>query len=66
MKVVTVNSEWMKKVLKKAKMEWPKELVEVEFEPPCAHQKSRGSTPPFCVKCGEQLRDDGAGILTRA
>jgi len=59
MKVVTVNSEWLRGVLKKAKTEWPKELKEYEHETKeCPqsetgkHVWSRSSTNPFCTLCG--------------
>mgnify|MGYP001594592548 CR=1 FL=1 len=56
-KIVTVSSDWLRLVLKKAQMEWPKELKEVENgkEQPekCAHEWSTHSTFPFCIHCGE-------------
>ena len=51
-KVVTISSDWLRTILKKAKMEWPKELVEYEPNVECHHQWSRHSTNPFCVHCG--------------
>lgn len=63
--VVTVSSDWLRTVLKKAKMQWPKELVEHAAEddddPECPvaedgeHVPSRHSTHSFCRACGETL-----------
>ncbi len=56
-KTVTVSSDWLRSILKKAKMEWPKELKEHEDVPECLmsptgrHEWSEKSNPPFCIWC---------------